>query len=111
MTIFRVFLVAFLLVLGAYTAVVIVNDGANLFPVFLGDMMAVNWSGQFNLDFMGFLMLSALWTAWRNNFSPQGLGLAVLAFFFGMAFLTIYLLVLASKTQGDARAMLLGSRL
>lgn len=63
----RIVLVAFLVVLTVYTAVVISNHGWNLLAVFFGDMRAVNWAGQFNLDFMGFLLLSAFWTAWRHS--------------------------------------------
>ncbi|MEL7466785.1 MAG: hypothetical protein AAFN79_22110 [Pseudomonadota bacterium] len=68
----------------------------------------MTWQGQFNLDFMTFLMLSALWTAWRNGFSGGGFGLGALAFFFGMPFLCIYLLVLLSRENGDMRRVLLG---
>ncbi|MFN9357108.1 MAG: hypothetical protein ACK6A4_09875, partial [Alphaproteobacteria bacterium] len=63
--------------------------------------------GQFNLDFMGFLILSALWTAWRNGFSALGLILAVVAAFGGMAFLSIYVLILSLGTD-RIRDILLG---
>lgn len=108
MTAFRIFLAAFLVVLSAYTAFVVADHGWNLLAVFFADMAAVNWPGQFNLDFMGFLALSALWTAWRDRFSPAGLGLAVLAFFGGMMFLTVFLLILAARADGDMRRVLLG---
>ena len=107
MTAFRFFLIAFLVALLAYSGVTIANHGANLFPAFFGDMAEMGWPGQFNFDFMGFLMLSAIWTAWRNDFSGGGLGLAVLAFFGGMMFLCIYLLVLSYQTGGDAREIML----
>ena len=32
----------------------------------------MTWPGQFNFDFFGFLILSATWTAWRNQFSALG---------------------------------------
>ena len=51
MAAFRVFLVVFLLILLVYTAIVAGDEGLNLFAVFFGDMAAVNWPGQFNLDF------------------------------------------------------------
>lgn len=108
MNLFRLFLAAFLIVLVAYTSATIANHGINLFPQFFGDMAAMGWPGQFNLDFMGFLMLSALWVAWRHRFSLVGLVLAVLAFNGGMLFLTIYLLVHSHRTKGDMRALLLG---
>jgi hypothetical protein len=108
MTLFRLFLIAALGVITVYTAIVIANHGLTLFPVFFGDMAAMGWAGQFNLDFMFVLALSALWTAWRNGFSPAGLGLAVVAFLGGMPFLCIYLLYLLARTGGDLRRVLLG---
>jgi hypothetical protein len=109
MLLFRGLLILIFLLLSAYTAIVISNHGWNLLAVFFGDMKAMTWSGQFNLDFMGFLTLSALWTAWRHQFSPLGLALAIVAFFGGMAFLTIYLLVVSYQMKGDVRALLLGA--
>ena len=107
MLILRTVLVVHLAVLTGYTIVVIQNHGMNLLPVFFGDMAAMAWPGQFNLDFMGFLILSAIWTAWRNGFSALGLVLAVIAFFGGMAFLSIYLLILSLGTD-SIRDILLG---
>lgn len=108
MTLFRLFLIAALGIITAYTAVVVANHGLNLFPAFFGDMAAMGWAGQFNLDFMFMLVLSALWTAWRNGFSAGGLSLGVVAFFGGMPFLSIYLLFLIARTGGDMRRILLG---
>ncbi len=108
MTILRALLVVFLIVLSTYTAVVISNYGWNLFPYFFADMLVMNWAGQFNLDFTGFLAVSAVWTAWRNEFSMQGLLLGIIAFFGGMVFLTIYLLYLSFATRGNIELMLLG---
>jgi hypothetical protein len=110
MTAFRLFLVALWLTLAIYTAMVISSHGLNLLPVFFGDMGKVAWPGQFNLDFLCFLALSALWTAWRNNFTGLALVLAVVAFFGGAGFLLPYLLLLGFQTRGDMRAMLLGPR-
>jgi hypothetical protein len=110
MTAFRSLLVAMWLSIAVYTAVVVAAHGPNLFPVFFGDMLALTWAGQFNLDFTCMLTLSGLWTAWRNRFSPAGLVLGVLAFLLGAWFLTTYLLVLLARTKGDLRAVLLGAR-
>lgn len=109
MMLFRIFLGAFLLTLLAYTVVVINNHGMQLFPAFFGAIFSMNWFGQFNLDFLGFLALSAIWVAWRNQFSTAGLGLSVLAFFGGMTFLPIYLLYLIAKSQGCIATVLLGN--
>ena len=107
---FRILLVLMLLVLIAYTGVVIASHGWNLFPVFFEDMTAMTWPGQFNTDFMGFLILSGLWTAWRHHFSPLGLLLGLIAVFGGIIFLTIYLLVVSGGAKGNAKVLLLGPR-
>lgn len=107
MTGFRLLLVTLWLGLLAYTAAVVTRDGMGLLPIFFGDIAKVAWPGQFNLDFLCFLTLSALWTAWRNSFSALGLGLAVAAFFGGAGFLLPYLLILSVRTRGDVKAMLL----
>ncbi|MEQ1785039.1 MAG: hypothetical protein ABMA14_27150 [Hyphomonadaceae bacterium] len=107
---FRILLVLILLVLTGYTAIVIANHGWNLLAVFFGDMAAIAWPGQFNLDFMGFLTLAALWTAWRHDFSAAGLLLGLVAFFGGMMFMTVYLLIASGTAKGDMKVVLLGAR-
>ncbi len=82
--------------------------GVNLLPIFFGDMNRVAWPGQFNLDFLCFLTLAGLWTAWRNRFSVGGLALGVVAFFAGSGFLLPYLLILTFQARGDMAQVLLG---
>lgn len=108
MTAFRALLLLILLVLSAYTAVVVSNHGWDLLSVFFGDMARMAWPGQFNLDFLFMLTLSAVWVAWRHNFSTAGLALGALAFFGGALFLSVYLLILTWRVQGDPRRLLLG---
>ena len=111
MLFFRAFLIALGLILAGYTAVVVSNHGMGLLPIFFGDMAAMTWPGQFNLDFMFMLSLSALWVSWRHQFSVGGLALGLLAFFGGALFLTVYLFVLSIQTKGDMKEILLGARL
>ncbi len=66
---FRLFLAGCLLAIAAYTGTTIARYGWDLLPVFFGDMTAMTWPSQFNFDFFAFLLLSGLWTAWRNSFS------------------------------------------
>ncbi|NBU84977.1 MAG: hypothetical protein EBS21_10420 [Sphingomonadaceae bacterium] len=106
----RAYLISAWLVLAIYTGLVISDHGLNLLPIFFADMAKFGWPGQFNLDFMILLTLSALWTAWRNGFSPAGLGLAIVAFFGGAGFLLPYLLLLSIQTKGNVRHMLTGRR-
>jgi hypothetical protein len=110
MSYLRVLLIAIFVTIAAYTSVVIANHGLNLLPVFFGDMAKLAWPGQFNLDFMCMLALSALWVAWRHRFSAGGLALALLAFIGGTPFLCIYLLIESTRSGGDMRALLLGPR-
>ncbi len=110
MTAFRTLLIALFLGIAGYTAIVATQHGANLLPIFFGDIAAMAWPGQFNVDFTSFLTLSALWLAWRHHFSAAGLGLAVLGFFGGGLFLSAYLLVASFQAKGDVRILLLGQR-
>lgn len=108
MMLFRLFLAGCLLVITGYTAVTILHHGWGLVPIFFGDLAALAWPGQFNLDFSCFLLLSGLWVAWRHGFSASGLALASVAVFGGMLFLSAYLLILSFRTGGDVRRMMLG---
>ena len=107
---FYLFLMVLWGALAFYTGHVISEYGLNLFPYFFGDMAAWTWAGQFNLDFMMMLFLSASWTAWRNNFTAPGWVLALFAFFGGAGFLLPYLTYLAWKHDGDTSAILLGAK-
>jgi len=108
MAVFRVYLIAVLACLAGYTLVVGVNHGWNLLPIFFANIMEMSWPGQFNLDFLTFLSLSAMWVAWRHHFTPGAIALGVVAFFGGMMFLAPYLLWASSQADGDAAALLLG---
>ena len=108
MLFFRLFLLTAIAVIGSYTAVTISNHGLNLIPIFFGDMAQMGWPGQFNLDFMFFLLLGVIWIAWRHQFSPVGVVLALLVPAGGMPYLSAYLLVHSFRTNGDMAALLLG---
>ena len=108
MTLFRLFLAILVLAVVAYTVVVVMNHGLNLFPDFIGDVMAMGWPGQFNVDFLSFLMLGGLWLAWRHSFSAAGIALGLFIFAGGMPFFASYLLVQSLRTRGDMAALLLG---
>jgi hypothetical protein len=105
---FRILLISIIGVVFAYTGLVIAANGWGFFPVFFGDIAAMNWAGQFNLDFSCFLLLSALWLAWRNHFTPVGLILGVFALVGGSPFVAAYLLITSYQTDGDVKALLLG---
>lgn len=108
MNAFRILLVVIFLAISGYTVVVINNHGIGLLPVFFGDMAEMGWPGQFNLDFMCFLALSALWVSWRHQFSAVGLLLGVCAFFGGALFLSIYLFIQSYRVNGNVNLLLTG---
>ncbi len=105
---FRTLLGILLTILVGYTGVVIANHGFGLLNIFFGDMAAIGWPGQFNLDFLFMLILSALWVAWRHQFSGMGILLSILALFGGSLFLTTYLLVLSWQSSGNMKQVFLG---
>jgi len=106
---FRTLVAAIWIALIVYTVIVISNHGMGLIPIFFGDVAAMNWPGQFNFDFMGFLILSALWTGWRDRFGMPGLALMPVALFGGIGFLGAYLLYLSFK-HDTIGAILLGKQ-
>lgn len=108
MSALRTLLIALFVALALYTIVVVARDGAGLVRVFLGDLFAVGWRGQFNLDFLCYLVLSALWVAWRSGFSGVGIATAVVASVAGMLFFAPLVLVYMARAGGDMRKLLLG---
>ncbi len=105
---FRILMAVLFVAITGYTMVTIANHGWNLVPIFFGDMAAMAWPGQFNFDFMCFLILSALWVSWRHHFSGLGLMLGAIASVGGMLFLSAYLFIVAGQANGNVRELLLG---
>lgn len=105
---FRILLMVIFITVSGYTAVVVSNHGMGLLQVFFGDMAKMRWPGQFNLDFMCLLTLSALWLAWRHHFSLIGIVLGLAGFFGGAFFLSAYLLIESFRVEGDINALLIG---
>ena len=105
---FRTFLAVLFVGVCGYTVVVVGDHGLGLFPVFFGDIAQLGWPGQFNVDFLGFLLLSGFWLAWRHHFSPGGLLLGVLGVLGGIPLLTAYLFVVSIRGNGDVAALLMG---
>jgi len=108
MNAFRAMLALMLVAIMLYTGAVVLRDGFDLFSPFFGDIKKMGWPGQFNFDFTMMLALSALWVAWRHKFAPGGIALGVVAFFGGIVFLAVYLLVVSFQVKGDVSKMLVG---
>ncbi|MCW8873327.1 MAG: hypothetical protein OQK01_12000 [Xanthomonadales bacterium] len=105
---FRILLLLLFACILGYTAIVIAHHGIGLLGVFFGDIAAMGWPGQFNVDFMSFLTLSALWLSWRHHFSPLGIVLGMMGFFGGGLFLSAYLFLASFSAGGDMKVLLLG---
>ncbi|MEM9818826.1 MAG: hypothetical protein AAF215_09625 [Cyanobacteria bacterium P01_A01_bin.123] len=108
MVAFRGFLIAVVTFIFSYTAIVISNHGFGLLEVFFGDIATMGWPGQFDLDFLFVLILSAFWLIWRHHFSPLGIFFGLLAFVGGSMFLASYLLLISIRVKGDISELLLG---
>lgn len=108
MTGFRILLAALSTAVIVYTVIVVSNHGLGLFPIFFGDIAQMAWPGQFNLDFLTFLILTGVWLAWRHEFSPAGICLGLVAPLGGMPYLAAYLFIHSYRTKGDMTALLVG---
>lgn len=106
----RLFLLLELIALTVYTVWVVQVHGWSFLPYFLDNLTAVNWSGQFNLDFLMVLSLLGIWVSWRHGHSPFGLLFGLCTATGGVMFLFTYLLLEIARCKGDVRALLLGVR-
>ncbi len=111
MTAFRIWMLIQFTAITAYTIPVGLEHGWDLVPVFLSDILRMNWPGQFNFDFLGFLVLSGMWVAWRSRFSPGGIVLGIVATFGGILFLSAYLFVCSFFDRSFADLLLGRQRL
>lgn len=106
----RIYLIAFFIMFAIYTLFVGSDHGWNLAPFAIEEIAGLTWPGQFTLDFSAYLVLSALWVAWRHKFTPVGIGLGLVASVGGILFLAPYLLYAISQADGDVKALLLGDQ-
>lgn len=93
-----------------YTIITIQNDGINFLAKAQEFISSMKWIGQFALDFNCYLMLSALWIAWRNKFKVQSNAFAIIAMILGIIVFAPYLLYLLHKEKGDLKRVLVGDR-
>jgi hypothetical protein len=93
-----------------YTFIAVQNDGGNFLARALEFATSMTWMGQFTLDFQCYLMLSALWIAWRNKFSTTSIIIAIVAMILGIIVFAPYLLFLLTKEKGNLKGVLIGDR-
>lgn len=105
-----ILLFAMFIAIVAYTVAVTAEYGPDLVTPFSRELLGLTWSGQFNLDFLSYLVLSGLWIAWRDRFSGAAIGLGAAASVLGIMFFAPYLMLLLHRERYDLTAVLLGSR-
>jgi magnesium-transporting ATPase (P-type) len=110
LTIFKTLLILQTITVLVYTLFTFRNEGVNLFQVFFYNITAVNWNGQFNIDFLSYLMLSASWIMWRNKFSSNSIFLGISAMVIGIIIFAPYIVYLLKKEKGDFKKVLIGVR-
>lgn len=93
-----------------YTFFAIKNEGVDLISIFVKNILALNWSGQFNLDFLCYLLLSGFWIMWRNNFNSKSIITGFIAMVLGIIFFAPYILWLIHKENGNLKRVLVGDR-
>ncbi|MEM6410795.1 MAG: hypothetical protein AAF683_04615 [Pseudomonadota bacterium] len=108
MILFRILVAALLTTLLIYTGLLLADRGFDGIETFFSDIFAMNWQGQFNLDFFGFLILGTAWMLWRNNFKPWALAISPLFLFGGIPVITTYLLILSVQPMANMNRILLG---
>ncbi|WP_298514899.1 hypothetical protein [uncultured Kordia sp.] len=111
MKLFRILVIVIAMAVYTYTIYTGLHNGWNLFSVFFEDILNVTWRGQFNIDFLSYLLLTALWTSWRQKFSSLGIVLGMLAFVGGIMFLAPYILHLIYKNDANVHRILLGKNI
>lgn len=104
------FLIIQIIIIALYTSICFYQEGFTLFSVMLTNISALNWSGQFNLDFSSYLILSALWVLWRNKFSKSSIFISISALILGIVFFAPYFLYLLYTQKNDIKKVLIGDR-
>ena len=106
----RLFLLLATLAIYAVTVVACIGHGVNWPAVAIADLQAGDWRSQFDVDFIVYLLLGAVWISWREGFTAKGHLFAVLSVVMGGMFSFPYVLWATYLAKGDPKAVLLGVR-
>ncbi len=107
---FQILLGLFLIGILVFTASAVSKQGWDFVSLYINETLALTWQSQFNFDFSCYLILSALWILWRNQFSPSSFAVAGIAAILGILFFAPYLFIESLKAKGDVKKLLLGER-
>lgn len=106
----RIFLLASTVSIYLFTYFALSESGINWPAVAIGDILALNWRSQFDIDLVIHLLLLATWISWREGFSLKGHVFGVLSIVMGGMFSFPYLIYATYAAKGDPKAVLLGDR-
>lgn len=107
MTIFRASMAASWVLIMGVTIYVVAVHGINWPVVYFGDLFALNWRSQFNLDLLIHLALFYSWVYWREESKTKGMVYGFLTLMGGM-FSFAYLLYASYAAKGNVKKFLLG---
>ena len=110
MTTLRMFLLVSTVTIYLFTYFAIAAQGINWPAVAVGDILALNWRSQFDVDFIIHLLLLATWISWRESFSIKGHVFGFLSIVMGGMFSFPYLLYATYLAKGNPKGVLLGNR-
>ena len=108
MAMLRFFLLVSTILIYVYTYFAVAAQGINWPAVAFGDILALNWRSQFDVDFVIHLLLLATWISWREGFSMKGHVFGFLSIVMGGMFSFPYLLYAIYVAKGDPKRILLG---
>ncbi len=91
-TTIRVFLLVSTVAIYLFTYLAVASHGLDWPSIAVGDILALNWRSQFDIDFIIHLLLMATWVSWRERFSPKGLIYGLLSIVLGGMFSFPYLI-------------------
>lgn len=108
MTVLKIALIAFTVIIFAVTFGAVADSGFNWPRVFVTDLLAINWRSQFNTDLVIHLGLMGVWAGWREGGGLKGGVCGVFCVIWGGMFTFPYLLVAIAKSRGDMGELFLG---
>lgn len=111
MTILRAFLLASTVAIYLLTYFAIAAYGINWPAIAAGDILALNWRSQFDVDFAIHLLLLATWISWREGFTLRGHIFGFLSIVMGGMFSFPYLIHASYVSKGNPTKIVLGGRL
>lgn len=110
LTLFKLLLISQTLGILIYTFCVAKDHGWGLIQIFIDNVSALTWNGQFNLDFSCYLLLSGFWIMWRDKFSISSILIGLIASVAGIIFFAPYLLYLLIIEKYDLEKVFLGKQ-